>query len=89
MNQQAREFARDRKHHWYGFWGFEGEATGRQFSLDDHTDLSWAPTDLQELLPPHRLECSQPRHPGVAEEISFFPCHCASCSEPPRRLAGS
>lgn len=49
MNQQARKFAHDWKHHWYGFWALEGEATGHPFLLADHTDPSWAPDDLHKL----------------------------------------
>ncbi len=50
MNAQARAFARDWKHRWYGFWALEGEATGHAFSLDSHVDPAWAPKDLSSLV---------------------------------------
>lgn len=50
MNQQARKFADKWKYDWYGFWALEGEATGNKFVLDEHTDSSWAPSDLAEVV---------------------------------------
>jgi hypothetical protein len=74
MSQQAREFARGWKHHWYGFWAHEGEATGRGFSLDDHIDLSWTPPDLQELV-------SYLKSCPIAVTAQQAPAKCGFCDE--------
>jgi hypothetical protein len=74
VNQQAREFARDWKHLWYGFWGLEGEATGRQFELNDHTDVTWAPADLHELV-------SFLRSCPIAVAAQQPPAKCGFCDE--------
>lgn len=74
MNQQAREFARDWQHRWFGFWGLEGEATGRQFALNDHTDPSWAPPDLAQLV-------SYLRSAPAAVVAQQPPAKCGFCEE--------
>jgi hypothetical protein len=74
VSQQAREFARDWKHCWFGFWGLEGEATGRPFALNDHTDPSWAPTDLAQLV-------SYLKSCPIAVAAQQSPVKCGFCDQ--------
>lgn len=74
MNQEARKFARDWRHRWYGFWGLEGPATGREFVLTDHADASWAPSDLPQLVTFLRV-CP------IAVAAEQPPTKCGFCDE--------
>lgn len=74
MNNKAREIANTWDKKWFGFWGDEEKVTMHPFSIDDHVDSSWMPSDREKLV--HYLRSSP-----VAIMAQVGDSKCGLCNE--------